>query len=155
LISCLLALYSVLLRLTKFRLADVERRTAASRDVKLPHQPATLLNRRLVLPRSFLRLFMSVLALFMCLLTVLLSRGTVFLCFFVFSLFVMMHRFAVVMGCRLVMPGGIVVGLTCGMFHGHESCPFKKHQRQAILPFGKTSGETQLKSFPGANHPPT
>jgi len=48
------------------------------------------------------------------------------LCFFVFSLFVVMNRFAVVMCGRLVMPGCIVVVLTCGMFHGHESCPFKK-----------------------------
>jgi hypothetical protein len=98
---------------------------------------------------------MSVLALFMCLLTVLLSRGTVLLCFFVFSLFVMMHRFAVVMGRRLVMPGGIVVGLTCGMFHGHESCPFKKRQRQVILPLGKTFRKTQRESFPGPHHPPS
>jgi hypothetical protein len=39
---------------------------------------------------------------------------------------VVMNRFAVVMCGRLVMPGCIVVVLTCGMFHGHESCPFKK-----------------------------
>jgi hypothetical protein len=57
---------------------------------------------------------------------VLVSGGTVLLCFFVLPLFVMMNRFTVVMGRRLVMPGGIMVGLTCGMFHGHESCPFKK-----------------------------
>jgi hypothetical protein len=37
-----------------------------------------------------------------------------------------MHRFAVVMGLRLVMPGCIVMGLAGGMFHGHGSCPFKK-----------------------------
>jgi hypothetical protein len=69
---------------------------------------------------------MSVLAVFMCLLTVFLSGSTMLLCLFVFSLFVMMHRFAVVMCRRLVMPGCIVVGLTCGMFHGHGNRPFKK-----------------------------
>jgi hypothetical protein len=98
---------------------------------------------------------MSVLALFMCLLTVLLSRGTVLLCFFVFSLFVMMHRFAVVMGRRLVMPGGIVVGLTCGMFHGHESCPFKKRQRQVISPSGRPSEKRNENLFSGPHHPPS
>lgn len=69
---------------------------------------------------------MSVLAVFMCLLTVFVSGSTMLFCFFVFSLLVMMNRFAVVMCRRLVMPGCIVVGLTCGMFHGHESRPFKK-----------------------------
>jgi hypothetical protein len=104
----------------------VERRTAASRNANPIRQAARLFNRRLVLGRSFLGLFMSVLAVFMCLLTVFLSGSTVLLCFFVFSLFVMVHCFAVVMCRRLVMPGCIVVGLTCGMFHGHESRPFKK-----------------------------
>ena len=90
---------------------------------------------------------MSVLAVFMGLLTVFLSGSTVLLCLFVFSLFVMMHGFAVVMGRRLVMTGCIVVGLTCGMFHGHNSCPFEKARyRQAIVPFGKTSRNAGYKS---------
>jgi hypothetical protein len=62
----------------------------------------------------------------MCLLTVFLSGSAVLLRLFVLPLFVMMHGFAVVMGRRLVMAGCIVVGLTCGMFHGHERDPFEK-----------------------------
>ena len=73
-----------------------------------------------------MRLVLSVLDMLLCLLTVVLSRSTMLLCFFVFTLFVMMNRFAVVMCGRFVMPGCIVVVLTSGMFHGHESCPFKK-----------------------------
>jgi hypothetical protein len=62
---------------------------------------------------------MSVLGMFMCLLTVFMSRNSVLLSFFVFSLFVMMNSFTVVMCRCFVMPGCIVVVLTGGMFHGH------------------------------------
>jgi hypothetical protein len=48
------------------------------------------------------------------------------LCFFVFSLFVMMNSFAVVVCRRLVMPGCIVVVLAGSMFHQHWMRPFDK-----------------------------
>jgi hypothetical protein len=68
---------------------------------------------------------MSVLGMFMCLLTVFMSRNSMLLSFFVFSLFVMMNSFTVVVCRRLVMPGCIVMVLAGSMFHGHWMCPFE------------------------------
>ena len=69
---------------------------------------------------------MSVFGMFMCLLTVFMSCNRMLLCFFVFSFFVMMNSFAVVVCRSLVMPGCIVVVLAGGMFHGHGMRPFDK-----------------------------
>jgi hypothetical protein len=77
---------------------------------------------------------MSGFGMFMCLLTVFVSGNGVFLCFFVFSFFVMMNCFAVVVCRSLVMPGRMVVVLAGGMFHGHGACPFDKKGANEMRP---------------------
>ena len=47
-------------------------------------------------------------------------------CLLMFSFFVVMNSFAVVVCRRLVVPGCFVVVLAGGMFHGHEMRPFEK-----------------------------
>jgi hypothetical protein len=54
------------------------------------------------------------------------SGNRMLFCFFVFSLFVMMDSFAVVVGSRFVMPGCVVMVLAGGVFDGHVMRPFKK-----------------------------
>jgi len=69
---------------------------------------------------------MSVLGVLMGFLTVFISCYGMLFCLFVFSLFVMMNSFTVVMCRSLVMPGCMVVVLAGRMFHGHGVCPFDK-----------------------------
>jgi hypothetical protein len=72
-------------------------------------------------------MLVSVLGVLMCFLTMFVSGHSMLLCFFVFSLFVMMDGFAVVMCRCLVVSGCLVVVLACGVFHGHCMRPFKKN----------------------------
>lgn len=65
---------------------------------------------------------------FMCLLTVFMSFNSMLLGLFVFSPFVMVNSFAVVMCRCLVMPSCVVVVLAGGMFHGHWMRPFVKRR---------------------------
>src|SRR5579862_9693052 len=69
---------------------------------------------------------MSVLGMLVGVLAVLVRRHSVLLGLFVFSLFVMMDSFAVMMCRRFVMPGGGMVVFACGMFHGNDLRPFKE-----------------------------
>lgn len=67
------------------------------------------------------------------LLAVLLSSYGVFLGLFVFSLFVMVDSFAVMMCRRFVMPGRGMVRFACGMFHGHDLRRFKGSNREEVF----------------------
>jgi len=71
-------------------------------------------------------MFMSKLGMFLRYLTVLLTCNRMLFCFFVFSLFVMMNSFTVVMCRRLVVPGSFVAVLAGGIFEWHEMRPFEK-----------------------------
>lgn len=77
---------------------------------------------------------------FMCLLTVFMSFNSMLLCLFVFSPFVMVNSFAVVMCRCFVMPGCFVVVLAGGMFHGHWMRPFDKRSAND----GRSSVEEDL-----------
>ena len=83
---------------------------------------------------------MSVLGLLLCCLTVFVSGNGVLLCFLVLSNFVMMNSFAVVVCRCLVVPGCIVVVLTCGVFQWHGMRPLKKGvRRPEVSPIGEPS----------------
>ena len=69
---------------------------------------------------------MALLRMLMGSLTVFLSCNSMLLCLLVFSLFVVMNSFAVVMCRRFMVPCCFVVVLAGGVFHGHEVHPFKK-----------------------------
>jgi hypothetical protein len=85
---------------------------------------------------------MSVLGMFMCLLTVFMSGNRMLLSFFVLSHFVMMNRFAVVVGRCLVVPGCVVVVLAGRMFHSHGIRPFDKTPRDRRSSIREDPGKT-------------